>query len=170
MGRMEPLSVLLAGVLTLAAAGCQPEAQQRAGGEAAVDTTAILSSMDSMRSVFQEAVRAGDFQTQADVYTPDAVYSHPGLPPVQGRDSIRSVLERNTPPGASLEIEPMDLRILGPDWLYEFGTATLSFTPEGAEEAVRMGTTYLAVFHRTEAGWKIAREALSANQPPPSHP
>lgn len=48
------------------------------------------------------------------------------------------------------------------------GTATLSFTPEGADEAVRMGTTYLAVFHRTEAGWKIAREALSANQPPPS--
>lgn len=87
---MGSLSVLLAGVLTLAAAGCQPEAQQRAGSEGAVDTTAILSSMDSMRSVFQEAVR--------------------------------------------------------------------------------MGTTYLAVFHRTEAGWKIVREALSASQPPPSKP
>ena len=149
--------------------GCQPEAGgEPEGAVATVDTAAIMATLDSMRSAFEEAVRAGDFQAQAAIYAPDAVYSPPGMPPVSGRDSIRAVLERTTPPDATLEIEPMDIRILAPDWLYEFGTGTLSFTPEGAEEAVRTSSTYLVLFRLTPEGWRIHREALSADEPPPA--
>lgn len=46
--------------------------------------------------------------------------------PAPRRVSIRAVLEQTTPPGATLDIQPMETRILGPDRVYEFGTSTLS--------------------------------------------
>lgn len=159
-----PVTVTLVAVALLA---CQPAGQQQTTDRAAVDTAAIEATFDSLRAGFEEAVEAGDFDRQAAIYTADAVYSPPLAPPVRGRDSIRAVLEQTTPPGATLDIQPMDLRILGPDRVYEFGTSTLTFTPEGAEQPVSMNSTYFALFHRTDGGWRITREALSLNQPPP---
>lgn len=164
------MPVLLALAVSVGALACQPPAEEGGVPEAAVDTAAITATLDSMRSAFEDAVSAGDFEAQAAIYAPDAIYSHPGRPPVEGRDAIRSLLEEVTPPGATLEIEPMDFRVLGLDWLYEIGTGTFSFTPEGAEEAVQATSTYLVLFHRTEAGWLIQAEALSANEPPPASP
>lgn len=168
-------SLLAALALSVGAAACQPPAPEGEGGEAAmdtgqetaVDTAAIMAELDSMRTAFEEAVAAGDFEAQAAIYASDAIYSEPGLPPVRGRDSIRTALERGTPPGATLEIEPMETRILGPDWLYEMGTGTITFTPEGAAEPVSGSSTYLVLFRRTAEGWRIHREALSADEPPP---
>lgn len=154
----------LAATLGLA---CQAQDQGRTDAQAAVDTARVLASFDSMRSAFEASVKAGDFEEQAAIYTADAVYSPPMAPPVRGRDSIRAALERTTPPGATLEINPMDTRILGPDRVYEYGTSVLSFTPRGADSAVEMSTTYFALFRRTGSGWKIEREVLGLNQPPP---
>lgn len=156
-------------VLATAAAACQPEPEERAGG-AAVDTAAVMSSLDSMRTVFEEAVEAGDYETQGSVYTSDALFSAPMTPLARGRDSITAVQRRTTPPGATLVIEPIEERILSPDWVYEYGTATLTFTPEGADGPVEMGSTYFVLFQRTPDGWKIHREALSADGPPPGMP
>ena len=157
-------------VVAVASAACQ--SQDEAGGSGAeagtaVDTAAVMAAFDSMRSGFEELVAAGDFDAQAAVYTSDAVYSPPMAPPARGRDSIRAALERTTPPGATLDIQPMEIRMLGPDWAYEYGTSTLSFTPRGAEQPVSMNSTYFALFRRTADGWRIAREVLNLNQPPP---
>lgn len=172
-------SLLAALALSVGAAACQPPAPEGEGGEAAmdtaqetaVDTAAIMAELDSMRTAFEEAVAADDFEAQAAAYTRDAVYSAPGAPPVRGRDSIRAALERESPPGgATLEIEPIDIRLLGPDWLYELGTGTLTFTPESAAEPVSMSSTYLAVFRRTDEGWRLHVESLSPDAPPPETP
>lgn len=166
--RPPPTILAVLFLLAAAASGCQPQDEQRrTSPEPAVDTAAVMAAFDSMRSGFEELVAEGDFDAQAAIYTSDAVYSPPLAPPIRGRDSIRAVLERTTPPGATLDIQPMDTRILGPDWVYEFGTSTLSFTPEGAEQSVSMSSTYFALFHRTDDGWRITREVLSLNQPPP---
>lgn len=87
-------------------------------------------------------------------------------PPVRGRDSIRSMLERITPPGATADIESLDTGILGPDRVYDYGTVTFTFTPEGESQSQQMTSTYFALFERTPQGWKIIREVLSLNHPP----
>ncbi|MEF8940238.1 MAG: SgcJ/EcaC family oxidoreductase, partial [Salinivenus sp.] len=134
---------------------------------APVDTTQIRATFDSLRSAFEQAVAAGDFEAQAGIFTADGVYSPPMAPPIRGRDSIRAVLERTMPPGATADIQPIEMRILGRDWVYEFGTTTLSFTPEGANQPRKTTGTYSTLFHRTENGWKVTHEAFSSNAPPP---
>lgn len=159
-------TVAAATVLAVLALACQP-ADQQTDGQAAVDTASIEAAFESMRTSFEAAVKAGDSERQAAIYTEDAIYSPPMEPPVRGRDSIRAALERTTPPGATLEIRPIDLTILGPDRVYEYGVATLTFTPPGADEPASMSSTYFALFRRTADGWRIAREVLNLNQPPP---
>lgn len=160
-------TVLISGTLLTAIVACETPPAQRADEALAVDTAAIMATFkDSLPRSFEAAVQAGDFEAQASIYTEDALYSHPMAPPVRGRDSIRAFFERVTPPGATADIESIDTGILGPDRVYDFGTVTFSFTPEGADELVTMGNTYFALFERTPEGWKITREALSLNHPP----
>lgn len=161
-----PLIATTLSLLGLGVVSCQPQGQQ--GQRAAVDTSQILSTFrDSLPQGFEKAVKAGDFEAQASIYAENAYYSHPMHPPVQGRDSIRAVLKRTTPPGATADIRPMDTQILGPNRVAQYGTVTLTFTPEGAEQAQKMTSTFFALFRRTSGGWKITHEALSAHGPPP---
>lgn len=160
-------AVAVAGLAAILAA-CQPQAQQPAE-TAAVDTAAVRASIDSLRESFEADFAAADFAAMADYYAADALYSHPGLPTARGRDSIQAVMERTHPPEGTIEITPMDLRVLGSDWAYEYGVGTVTFTPEGAEEPVEASSTYLVVLHRTADGWKLHRESLSANGPMPGN-
>ncbi len=161
------LMALVTATAVIGTAACQPQTAQQTEGTA-VDTAAILAELDSMRSAFEEHFAAGDAEAMAAFYAEDAIYSHPGLPAVQGRDSIRAVISRTHPPGGTIEIQPTDVMVLGPDLVYEFGTGRVSFTPPEADEPVTMESTYSALLRRTADGWRLAREALSANAPPPT--
>ncbi len=170
MTRRKVTTVLISGALLTAMVACEAPPEQRADEAPVVDTTAIMATFkDSLPRRFEAAVQAGDFEAQASIYTEDALYSHPMATPVRGRDSIRALFERVTPPGATADIESIDTGILGPDRVYDFGTVTFSFRPEGVDELVTMTNTYFALFERTNEGWKITREALSANHPPPGN-
>jgi len=104
------LATLLAAALVFGTLGCQPQGQQ-----AAVDTTQILSTFrDSLTQAFEAAVKADDFDAQALIYTENALYSPPMASPVRGRDSIRALFERMTPPRATADIQPVDTQILAP--------------------------------------------------------
>jgi ketosteroid isomerase-like protein len=121
---------------------------------------------DSLPRGFEAAVEAGDFDAQTRIYAEDAIFSAPMHPPARGRDSIRAMPERITPPRATANLESMDTGILGPYRVHHFRTVTFSFTPEGAEEPQTLASTYFALFERTDQGWKITREALSLKHPP----
>lgn len=166
--RKRLFPVVAAALLFLTAA-CQPPDQEVDEQAAAIDTTAILATFDSLRSSFEEAFAAGDVATMVSLYDQNAVLSEPGVSPLEGREEIQSYFEDNPlPEGATLEIEPTVTRVLTNDWVYEMGVGTMRFTPEGAEEAQEMRNSFLAVFQRTPDGWKIVNEVLGSNQPPPS--
>lgn len=153
-------------LLAVGLVACQSQGQE--GGQEAVDKEQVIASLDSaeLGSVFVKGVEEGDFDAQASIYAEDAIYSHPTAPPVRGRDSIRAVLKQMTPSGATADIQTIDRRAVGPDAAYSYGTVTYSYTPEGAGQPQEMTSTYLALFQRTEEGWKITREALSSNHKP----
>jgi len=159
------LVLVLAGTVLLGA--CQP--QEVRDDEGRIDTAAVKASIDSIRTVYEEAYANGDFETLRTVPHAQMIYSPPGRAPVHGRDSIVAYEERARPPGATLDIEPTDLRVLSPNWVYEYGTSTLRFTPEGAEESQSIQTTYLVIFRKTSDGWKAYRESLSSNHPLPDN-
>ena len=167
MRRTTTTTLIGAAALAATAVACQPAGQQAADDATAVDTAAIMATFDSMRTAFEEAFAAADVEAMAALYAEDAIYSEPGRPPVHGRDSIQALLSRTHPEGATIEITPTDVMVLSNDWVYEFGTGTVSVTPEGAGEAVEMPASYSALFRRTPDGWRLYREALSSNAPPP---
>lgn len=159
---------LTAGLALLLSAGllaCQPadEAADGEDGKAKSERPAASAAIDSTRAAFEQAVADRDFETQAGIYTSDAILSVTGSGVTQGRDSIRALLERTTPPGATLEIRPLESRSLGEDWRYELGTSVLTFTPEGADGEQSVESTYMVLLRQTPDGWKVHREVLSAN-------
>ena len=70
------------------------------------------------------------------------------------------------PPGARIAIKPIEVVALSKEWGYEFGTATTTYTPEGADKAQQLRDTYLVVFRNTGDGWKAYREVASSAPPP----
>lgn len=172
--RRSPGTTLGAAALALSVAAaftaCQPAdrtAGEEDGKSKAEAPTTQTGALDSLRTAFEEAVAEGDFEAQAAFYTTDAILSMPGAGVIQGRDSIRAALQRTTPPGATLEIRPLEVRSLGSDWRYELGTGTFTFTPEGSDTEREMESTYLVLMKRTPDGWRLHREVLSPNAPPP---
>lgn len=160
--RMGPLVI----VALLATVACQPQ-DQEAQQTSATDTAAVRAAIDSLRGAFESAFQAGDAEAMASFYAEDAVYSAPGEPPAEGREAIRDVIERTHPPDATIDISPSDLVVLDGERVFEFGTGTMTFTPEGAEQSVEVSSNYSLLVRNTDEGWKLWREALSSNAPPP---
>lgn len=153
-------------------AACRPAGEQQAtGGEAgrmaeAVDTAAVMTAIDSVRSAFVEAYSAGEVSRASPFIHPDFIYSPQGHPPIRGRDSVIAHDQRNLPPGASFELEPVDTRVMNDEWAFELGTSTVTFTPQGADEETSMQSSYLVVLRNTGDGWRLYREVGGSNQPP----
>jgi hypothetical protein len=74
------------------------------------------------------------------------------------------------PPGAKIDIRPIEVVVLSKEWAYEFGTATTTYTPKGAEEVRQLRDTYLILFRNAGDGWKAYREVASSNPPPQGWP
>lgn len=166
--RNRRLTTGLAVLLVFLLVACQPAERQQVREEPAVDTAEVTATLDSLRSAFVDAYEAGDAEAIASLWAEDGITSGPGTPPVQGRDSIRAMVERDPALGeATVEISPLDVRVLDRDWVYEMGVLTVQFTPEAADQQQTVEISYLAVIHRTPDGWKYYREAYNLNQPPP---
>ena len=168
MGKIFNRMFFVLALSALILVACQPNSQQQNIERERIDTAQIQATFDSLAAGFEAAVKAGDFDAQASIYAEDAIYSHPMMNPVKGRDSIRTVLQQVTPPGATADIQPIDTRIIAPDWVYEYGTVIFTFTPEGSDQSQKVSNTYFALFMRTDKGWKITRETLSSNHPLPA--
>lgn len=155
----------LTGFLALTALmvwACQPQ-EPRAEEAAAVDTAAIVASIDSLRSGYQDAVAERDWERLGAMVTSAAVMVPPGG---AAWDSLYAAAEGPFPEGATLEIASTEVGVLSADWAYDMGNGTITWTPEGAAEPRTLRDTYLVLLHRTEDGWKLHREVASSRQLP----
>lgn len=155
----------LVGSLVLAAlafGACQPQAEEADQG-AAADTAEIVASVDSLRSAYEEAFNAGEWQRLETMVTEDAIIVSPGG---AVRDSLQGTAGPPYPEGATLEITAAETRVLSADWAYDMGTGVLTWTPEGADEARTLSDTYLVLLRRTPDGWKVHREVASSRPLP----
>lgn len=130
---------------------------------AELDQTAFRTTIDAMRADFIEAAATGNWETAASILDPQVVMVVPG-----GEDwaAIKTASELPYPPGTQLNITPIEVRQLSPDWGYEFGTNVITWTPEGEAEPITLSDTYLVLFRRGEDGWQLYREVASSNAPP----
>ncbi len=147
--------------LALAAAACQPPAQE-AGPLSAEEMAAVRMALDS----WTELYRAGDYEGLAALYAADAVSMPPNAPAVKGRAAIQ----------AHWAGEPMDVteysetyvEIDGRDDLaYVWGTYSLSGTlPDGM--AMSDQGKYVAILKKQADGsWRFTREIYSSDLPLP---
>lgn len=142
----------------------QPSAQQ----QAAVDTAAVKTAIDSLRSAYERGVATGNYDAMATLLADGAVM----VPPGGARwDSLFAAASGAPfPPGATIDITPIEVHVLSRDWAYEYGTSTTTYTPKGAKEARKLSDTYIVLFRNTADGWKVYREVASSNSPPKASP
>lgn len=126
-----------------------------------IDTTSILTSLDSLRSNYQTAVNDGNFEKLSILVTEDAKMVQPGA---SEWDTMRKASEGPFPKGATINIKPMETHVMSNDWVYEMGSSTITYRPEGADDSITLKDTYLVILKRTDDGWKVHREVASAMQ------
>ncbi len=157
------MSAAVSLALLAGSTACQQPAEQPGGESATIDTAAIMAAIDSNREAFEQSIADGDWQRLNSLAADDLVMILPGG---ATWDTVVSASPGPYPAGAEKEINPIEVRILNKDWVYELGTSTVTWTPEGADEERTVRYSFLVLHHRTENGWKVKREVASSRLPP----
>ena len=155
----RPFTLLVVGMAVAALVGCQPAGE---GGmeQTAVDTAAIMSAADSLRTAYRDAYNAGDTAEVADLISRDFVFYPAQGSPVSGRQNVMSFLNPGIRMSQDVSVSSSGTEILGPDAVVDHGTATFTVPSPNADTAQtthRHG--YLLVGRRTADGWKYIRAA-----------
>lgn len=151
--------VTMAAVASLG--GCQSDRPDR---EATIDPSAFRAEIDKLRSEYEAAVAAGDAQAMGALMADGAVMVRPGGSDWDAMAAAASGAP--FPPGAKIAISPIEVVALSKEWAYEFGTSTVTYTPEGSDEVLTLRDTYLILFRNTGKGWQAYREVASSTPPP----
>jgi ketosteroid isomerase-like protein len=164
----ELLLVLTVAFVTGGTVACRSQARQRAGEQQVVDTVAVRGTIDSLRALWQKSVAAGDLRTMTTMLADGAVMVQPGG---AAWDSLAAAGSGAPfPPGATIDITPIEVRVMSPEWAYEFGNSVVTYKPAGARQARKLTDTYLILFRKTASGWKVYREVASSKAPPKANP
>jgi ketosteroid isomerase-like protein len=131
-------------------------------------TSPIKTEIDRLRSAFETAVASGDPRLLTPLLAEGAVMVQPGAP--DWNAMAVAAAGAPFPPGARIKIRPIEIVPLSPEWAYEFGTSTTTYTPPGASAPVKLRDTYLILLRNTGDGWKAYREVASASPPPGGWP
>lgn len=156
------LGVISAAATLSALAACQADVEQATTGSTTVDTAAVQAAIDTLRNAYEQAVATGNFSNMGAMLAEGAVMVPPGG---AQWDSLFASSDLPWPPGATIDITPIETRVLNHQWAYEFGNAVVKYTPKGATAAQSLKDTYLIIFHNTGDGWKVFREVASSNVP-----
>lgn len=154
-------------LLAVGVTGCAerpPEPPEGTSGRATTDTAAVRATIDSLRAAWEAGVAAGDYESMGALLADGAVMVQPGGP---GWDSLAIAASGAPfPPGTTIDITPIEVGVLSPEWAYEFGTSAVTYTPAGSDATRKLSDTYLILFRKTAGGWKVYREVASSNAPP----
>src|SRR5688572_21103688 len=105
------LAVAVAGI-----AACEPNdraaAPPQSDQPAALDTAAVRAAIDSLRTDYEQAVASGNFDKMATALAEGAVMVPPGGPK---SDAMFASSKLPFPPGATIDITPLEVRVLSPD-------------------------------------------------------
>ena len=134
----------------------------------AVDTATIRAAIDSLRSAYEQAVAAGNFDAMSALLAESAVMVPPGGP--EWDSMFAAASGAPFPPGATIDITPIEVVALSNEWAYEFGTSITTYTPEDAKESRQLRDTYLILLRNRGEGWKAFREVASSRPPPGGWP
>ena len=132
--------------------------------DAGFEKEAIAAALFELAQRVDRAYRNNDSELYASTLHEDAIVSMPGVPPVRGREALKTMFESRPamPPESTFEVNPTEIEIINGDWAYAFGTDTLTFPVPGADPVVTT-MTFMVLIRRTPEGWKTFREVLSAD-------
>lgn len=159
-----PVSLLMAALIPVLAS-CQPAGE---GGreEAAVDTAAVMSAADSLRTAYAEAYNTGDTAAVLSTLSRDVVFLPAQGPALEGREEVLAALGRGMGMNQQISVSPQGVNGLGGDAVVDYGTATFTVrAPEADTAQVTHRHGYLVVAERTADGWKLTRAANTRLQP-----
>jgi len=107
---------------------------------------------------FEAAFNSNDGAAMASSYSADAVVMPPGVEPASGLAAIEAMLAAPNPAGITMDLKIEDLMVSG-DVVVETGGWTAT-DPAGAH--LDHGA-YLAVWKKTDAGWKMIRDIWNSS-------
>jgi ketosteroid isomerase-like protein len=128
---------------------------------------AIMAALGMLAESVKQAYATNDADLYISAFDKDAIVSMPNCPPVRGHAALRTAFEGrpDLPPGATFEVNPLEIVAVSPAWAYEFGTDTLEYQRSSSNDWVKDTMTFLVLIKKTEDGWKTFREVVSADQP-----
>jgi len=135
-----------------------------------VSTAIAAAAIDRARSAFETALRAGDAEAAAAIYTDDATLVAPDAELMHGRSAIERFWRTGVETGIEhVEHAVLELRQRG-DVAFEVGRYAFHLAPESGAPIVDRGR-YLIV-HRVEADgrWRRAAEMFSPDLVPSAAP
>ena len=153
---------LLTGWTLLLATACTAPDRATTPVTAMVDTAGVREIIDSLRARFEAGVATGDMESLGSVVASDVIAVGPDGP---AWDSLRAASDSPWPPGTTLDITPLELRVLSDEWAYELGTSVATWTPPGSNETRTLRDMYLVLFRKTPEGWKLYREVATSDLP-----
>ena len=112
---------------------------------------------------FEEAVRKGDVDRLAYLYTPDAMALPPGAPLVKGRDAIKDLWSAVIRDMAlrDVRLETVDLEVAG-DTACEVGEARLTLEPPSSEPTTVI-VKYVVAWKKAAGRWLLHRDIWNTN-------
>ena len=127
------------------------------------DVVAIKALYDS----WVPAVKSGDWETAANLYTEDTVVMPSNMPLIEGREAAKTFLE-NFPTIKEISFTPLEIDGYG-DIAYVRGTYSLMIQPEGAPEPIHDTGKYLENRRKQEDGsWLLAVDIFNSDMPLPA--
>lgn len=113
-----------------------------------------------------EAVNSGDVEAEVQRFTEDGIYMWPGVPAIEGHDSLRAWFERRfSNVEVNLESESLELKVCG-DWAFERGRSVAKIRRKGSDEVQTVRGKYLNILQRQSNGsWRIARRIRNSDHP-----
>lgn len=161
----KPGLILVSIVAAASLGGCQRGAS---GPLTAAEQASIKAEIDALRSAYESAVASGNPATLTPLLANGAVMVHPGAP--DWNAMAAAAKGAPFPPGAKIDIRPVEVVALDREWAYEFGSSITTYTPAGSDTPQQLRDTYLVLFRNTGDGWKAYREVASAAPPPGGWP
>jgi uncharacterized protein (TIGR02246 family) len=109
---------------------------------------------------FVEAVRTGDAERAAALYTPDAKFMPPDAPSIEGRSNIRAVFEAYLHAGwKDMSIKTIESQVLSDSEAYSLGETTFWSTAADPRQPDDVLTCkYLLIWTKLDGQWLIHRD------------